>query len=114
MRIFVTPGCMSCLPGFQHFGLLDPQTVSLGPGGAFEFTNLATGPHQIAVSVKGYGLAGPSPCLLPVDQGEWTASIIARVLEGNSLTLKSINSIERRVEADIDNLVIKLEPVPAR
>ena len=114
MRVFITPGCMACLPGFQHLGLLDAQTASLGPGGAFEFTNLATGPFAITTSVKGYGLAGPSPSLLPLDTGEWTFAAIARIMEGNSRTLKAINSIERRVEGDIDGLVIKLEPTPAR
>lgn len=100
--------------GFQHFGLLDAQTASLGPDGAFEFTNLATGPFAITASVKGYGLAGPSPCLLPLDRDEWTFAEIRRIGEGNGRTLKAMNSIERRVEGDIDGLVIKLEPTPAR
>ena len=66
MRVFLTPGCMACLPGFQHLGLLDAQTARLEPDGAFEFTNLATGPFAITTSLQSYGLASPSPSLLPL------------------------------------------------
>jgi uncharacterized GH25 family protein len=110
MRIFITPGCMSCLKEFGHFGLLDAQTVELGADGAFEFTHLATGPYQITVSVKGYALAEDPAILLPLDTVGYDAPAIKVFQEGNGRTLKAINSIERRITGDVDGLVIALVP----
>ncbi len=111
MRVFITPGCRNCMPGYESFSIQDSQTVTLGADGAFEFTGLADGPYQLTVSVKGYALAEPPSPLAPLaDDPKMDPAAKKRMEEFTRKSLAAFNTIELRVEKDIDAMVIPLAP----
>jgi len=96
MRVFVAAGCMACgpevAPGLRTYlpGPNDTQTAPLGPDGRFEFAGLSNGPYQVWAAVNGYGMA-------------------ANKAQRNQLEM--LNVIEAKVDRDIVNFDLALDPV---
>jgi hypothetical protein len=83
----------------------------LGVDGRFEFLGLGKGPYQLTASVKGYRLAtGYSP-LRPVDAGKLDEERWKKISEFNGSTLRAMNTVETLVEGDIQDFVVRLDPV---
>jgi len=120
MRVFLTPQCQACGEEVKYelgsggsvlrrsFALMDSQSVLLGPDGRFEFKGLASGPYQIMASVKSYGLVSGYSVLRPkgaIDEEKWKGPA-----EFSSRYLRAANTIEVRVDGDVDDVIMNLEP----
>ena len=100
-------GGMSLDRGYQ---LANAKTAMLGPDGRFEFTDLPKGPFQLSAAVEGYALAPGTTILTPpdmdkVDMGWWkfASASAVQMLEMNDV-------VEVRLERDVDDFAIRLEP----
>ena len=86
------------------------QTVKLGADGQFEFAGLASGPHTVIASVKGYTLAEGYTVLPATDMSPDEERVWPRRSASWSATLRTMNMVETMVKSNVDGLVIKLDP----
>ena len=94
-HVTVTPGCLS---GCAPFDVPDLQEAALPANGVFTFRGLR-GPVILSVSVKGYGLHVDAPNGKPPGSDNY-----------NERQRQMINAVEYRVERDMHNVRIVLEP----